>query len=271
MREAWITLWKENVDGHIRSVKLNELAYVTIDPHALTSETFAFFKKQKEDEEPAFILRFGQEPVQARLSPINKPSAQDTSLQHMPRKPDVPAHFTWATSKKTGRPHANDGWEYEMRSGEKVRVMKDAGRNWYIVSGRTGVTGYCHSSWLDFGDGHHHEDPKTAYVRFLKDIQEVLVSGNLREFPAMPSYIDTCTKPECQQVKEDEASVGICVHDLMVLLGGSGCYSHEWLKESRNMWHPDRFSRYCVPAVADQLKAKAQQMFVLYGLLMEMV
>lgn len=269
VRDAWMALWKEGRDGNLGSVELNDLAYVAINPHTLTSDTFAFFKKQNEGEEAAFILRFSPEPVQAHLPRTATLSVQDTSLQHVPRKPEEPTHFAWATSKKTGKPHANDGWEYEMKSGEKVKVIKDVGRNWYVVIGRSGVTGYCHSSWLDFGNGHNHENPKTAYVRFLENIREMLVPGKLRQFPTMTSYIDMCTKSECQRVKEDGSSLGICAHDLMMLLAGSGCYSYEWLKDGRNMWHPDRFSRYCAPAFAKQLKAEAQQMFVMYTLLME--
>jgi methylenetetrahydrofolate dehydrogenase (NADP+)/methenyltetrahydrofolate cyclohydrolase/formyltetrahydrofolate synthetase len=56
---------------------------------------------------------------------------------------------------------------------------------------------------------------------------------------------------------------------LEVLLRGSGRYSYAWLKEERNIWHPDRFSRFCQADFVDQLKVKAEQMFVLYGVLMQ--
>jgi methylenetetrahydrofolate dehydrogenase (NADP+)/methenyltetrahydrofolate cyclohydrolase/formyltetrahydrofolate synthetase len=64
--------------------------------------------------------------------------------------------------------------------------------------------------------------------------------------------------------------VGICAHDLKVLLAGSGDYSVAWLKDARNQWHPDRFGWYCAAESVGPLKAKAEQMFVLYGLVMEM-
>jgi hypothetical protein len=56
---------------------------------------------------------------------------------------------------------------------------------------------------------------------------------------------------------------------LEVLLRGSGSFSYEWLKEERNRWHPDRFRQLCDPGRSGALKLKAQQLFVLYGVLME--
>jgi hypothetical protein len=44
------------------------MQYIAMDPHASTSETFAMFKKQEQGADAEFILRFGDEPVQSRLS-----------------------------------------------------------------------------------------------------------------------------------------------------------------------------------------------------------
>ena len=85
----------------------------------------------------------------------------------------------------------------------------------------------------------------------------------------MTSYVDECTEPDCQLAKEDVSSVGICVHDLLVLMMGSGRYDYKLLKGQRNVWHPDKFGQFCHPDHAERLKPMAEQMFVLFGILME--
>lgn len=85
----------------------------------------------------------------------------------------------------------------------------------------------------------------------------------------MKSYVHDCTKVECKPQKQDESLLGICVHDLLALLEGSGRFSYEWLKEGRNLWHPDRFAQFCKPEEAERLKPMAEEMFVMYGILMD--
>ena len=157
-----------------------------------------------------------------------------------------------------------------MNKGDRVKVLKDMGRDWFIVLGREDAKGYMHGTWLDFGNSKMHADPRSAFHRFQEDLQRLLVPGQLTEFPVIKDYIDSCTDNACQQYKEAEGSLGICLHDLEVLLGGSGNYCHTWLKESRNVWHPDRFARYCHPDHVEHLKPMAEQMFVYYGILMAM-
>jgi methylenetetrahydrofolate dehydrogenase (NADP+)/methenyltetrahydrofolate cyclohydrolase/formyltetrahydrofolate synthetase len=223
-------------------------------------------KKQGFGHEAPFILRVGQEPVQASM-----PTA-DQRLQLLASLADS-THFQWATSLKSGRPHQHaaelDTWELELKKGQRVKVLRDLGKDWYLVAGEKNQKGYVHGSWLDFNDHRFHEDPKTAWARFNDATQKILDEGKASEFPCMRSYVDVCTIDGCKAVKDDPLSLGICAHDLMVLLEGSGCYSLEWIKDSRNMWHPDRFTRYCIPEHADGLKVMAQQLFVLYGILME--
>ena len=42
------------------------------------------------------------------------------------------------------------------------------------------------------------------------------------------------------------------------------------MKEERIVWHPDKFARYCHTDHKEELKTYAQEMFVLYGVLMDM-
>lgn len=235
--------------------------YVAINAHAATSETFAFIKKQKAGEETPFILHFDQEPVYARLFP------DDRRLQHVDVKLED-THFLWAVSKRAGRPH-RDEWELDLNKGERVKVLQDMGCDWFVVEGRKAVKGWVHRSWLNFSNGQLHRDPKTAYSRFIDEMQKILVPGQLRSFPSISDYIDLCTRSECRSTKDDGNLTGVCYHDLEGLLRGSGRYSYAWLKEERNIWHPDRFSRFCQADFVDQLKVKAEQMFVLYGVLMQ--
>jgi hypothetical protein len=85
----------------------------------------------------------------------------------------------------------------------------------------------------------------------------------------MTKYVDECTRAGCQPLKEDVSGLGICTHDLLVLLQASGKYSYGWLKEERNVWHPDRYARFCHPDHVERLRLQAEQMFVMYGILME--
>lgn len=143
------------------------------------------------------------------------------------------------------------------------------GRNWHIAVIKRGVRGWVHGSWLEFGDGKVHTDSKAAYAQFMEDLERLLIPGEMRDFPMMTSYVNECARDECRLQKQDACSLGICIHDLFVLLQGSGKVSYEWLKEGRNLWHPDRFARFCEPEQAERLKPMAEQMFVMYGVLME--
>jgi methylenetetrahydrofolate dehydrogenase (NADP+)/methenyltetrahydrofolate cyclohydrolase/formyltetrahydrofolate synthetase len=240
--------------------------FVAIDAHASKSETFALINKQSPGQESPFILHFGEEPVHARLSTANY------SLQLIDPKRQY-LTFRWATCTKTGRPHgpSQDMWELRVKKGQTIKVLQSAGGDWHIVVDQKGMKGYAHSSWLDFTNRLHHqplEKPEGAWRRYSDDVKK-MVSGPVSNFLDMTDYVNDCTRAGCQLVKDSESSLGICAHDLRVLLGGSGCYCLEWLKEDRNKWHPDRFARLCAPQHAGLLKVKAQQLFVLYGILME--
>jgi methylenetetrahydrofolate dehydrogenase (NADP+)/methenyltetrahydrofolate cyclohydrolase/formyltetrahydrofolate synthetase len=275
---------------------------VAVNPHARNGETFAFLKKQSVEKEAPFIIHFEEEPVHSNLSCTTEkvtpnashssitsdnenpqpeqqhtnescyrePHRLDLRLQHVAQRPEKSIPLQWATSKKSGRPHAQESWELELKKGEQVEVIQDMGRDWFVVMDKRRGKGWAHGSWLDFGNRRVHADAKHAYKQFEEDLGKALVPGQLCSFPTMTSYVlDACTKAECQPLREDISLLGICVHDLLALLEGSGRYSYEWLKEGRNCWHPDRFARFCHPGHADRLKPMAEQMFVMYGMLME--
>jgi methylenetetrahydrofolate dehydrogenase (NADP+)/methenyltetrahydrofolate cyclohydrolase/formyltetrahydrofolate synthetase len=174
----------------------------------------------------------------------------------------------WATSKRAGSSHL-DAWELELKQGEKVKILQEMGSDWFVVEGRKGIKGWVHGSWLDFSNRQTRPDARTAYHQFSGEIQDMLVPGQPRAFPSLANYADSCTRAGCRPVKDDGSLTGLCLHDLETLLRGSGCYAYAWLKEQRNIWHPDRFARFCQPAHAGQLKVKAEQLFVLYGVLMQ--
>jgi methylenetetrahydrofolate dehydrogenase (NADP+)/methenyltetrahydrofolate cyclohydrolase/formyltetrahydrofolate synthetase len=221
-------------------------------------------KKQKKGEEAPFILRFSSEPVHYRLpAPLHK----ELRITEVETDADDKS-FQWAYSLKSGRPR-NDEWELELKKGQKIKVLQDRGRDWLVVADTKGKIGFTHRSWLDFSGRQLRLNPLAAWNRFAEDASKIVQYGNLSEFPQLKKYMDTCTKAECMAVKENASSLGICAHDLRVLLEGSGCYAYEWVKNGRNMWHPDRFARHCMPEHAERLKVKAQELFVLYGTLME--
>lgn len=235
--------------------------HVAINPYTPTSTTFTFLKKELPDLRTPFIIQFGDK-VTMDLPPKHR-AGQCLLLPD----PDERQHFQWATSKKSGRPHPGEARELELTKGQKIKVLTDMGRDWHICVARNGMKGWAHGSWLDFGNRKLHQDPKVAFEQFNTAIRNMFVT-QLQEFPAMNEFMDMCTLEECNEIKSPEL-LGICLHDLQALLEGSNRYSYAWLKEERNLWHPDRFARFCVPERAGELKIKAEQMFVLYGVLME--
>lgn len=194
----------------------------------------------------------------------------DQRVQPTTAKKEEAAPGRGATSKKTGRPHPLEERELNLKKGERVRVIADMGRAWYIGVNAKGVQGYIHGSWLHFDDRKVHRDDKAAaYLQFRDDMERLFVPGELHGFPVMTDYVNTCDKLDCKQRKEDPSLPGICIHDLSTLLSASGNYSYEWLKDGRNIWHPDRFVRFCQPGQAERLKPMTECMFVMYGKLMD--
>ncbi|KAJ4337780.1 hypothetical protein N0V95_008238 [Ascochyta clinopodiicola] len=261
MQQAFNRLWH----GSPTSEELSELVLVALDPHAPVGETFVFIKKQHDAQEAPFVVRFYQEPIYATATT----PTQDTRLQHVDIKPDKSTHFRWATSKRDGRPHRGDSRELELKKGQKIKVWGHKGRDWFIAEGQRGVKGWVHGSWLDSHDSKEHRDPRSTYLQFQEDMRRLLVPGQMREFPAFHAYTNTCTNAACAPLKSN-TQLGICVHDLQTLLMGSERYSYAWLKEERNVWHPDRFARFCDVERRDRLKEEAREVFVLYGVLMDM-
>lgn len=196
------------------------------------------------------------------------PTVQDTRLQVGERRPDKPKSFRWAMCKRGGRPHASDSWELELKKGQVVKVWEDRGSDWFVVEVQGGTRGWAHGSRLAFYGSKMHKDPHGTYLQFEEDMRKLLDPGQLRKFPPLSEYMDMCTESGCRPAKDD-SRLGICVHDLQTLLQGSSCYCYEWLKEERNMWHPDKFARFCHPDHKEELKTSAQEVFVMYGVLMD--
>lgn len=241
---------------------------VALDPHCPAGETFAFIKKQHDAQEAPFAIHFHQVDTRTTETPQNLPEAQGMVLQRTQQQQEKPKFFRWAISKRDGRPHQRDYWELELKKGQKIKVGDDLGRNWFSAEGPGGVNGWVHGTWFEFCGGKVHQDAQGTYTRFQEDMRKVLLPGQLREFPAMREYLTACANPACQSLMSG-SQLGVCGHNLQALLSGSGRYSSAWLKEERNVWHPDKFARYCHPTHKERLKASAQEMFVLYGVLMD--
>lgn len=173
-------------------------------------------------------------------------------------------------SKRKGRPHCTDSWELELKKGEKVKVWEEKGANWYIVERKGGSRGFVHGTWLAFCGEKVHKDLGSAYTRFQEDTRQLLIPGSqLRTFPVLRDYTNDCANAACEALKSG-SEVGICAHELQTLVEGSGCYSYEKLRQDRMVWHPDKFARFCHPEHRERLRGSAQELFVLYGVLMDM-
>jgi hypothetical protein len=218
---------------------------------------------------PAPKERLEQVPV-SRTAPQPTEPRPDARLQHIPQLPKKPESFRWARSKHTGRPNPKDNWELAMKKGEMVKVLEEQGRDWYVVRNTRGGQGFAHKTWLDFKIK-VHIDPKEAYVRFSDEMDLLLEPGKLHQFPDLSKYMNACDDDSCKALKEDNAGISICTHDLERLLRGSGDYTVDFLKSERNTWHPDKFARYCHPDFRDNLKAKAETLFVLFGILIDLL
>jgi hypothetical protein len=171
--------------------------------------------------------------------------------------------FQAAVSKRTGRSHVKDSWELELKKGERVKILKYMGNDWFFVEDRRKQNGWVHGAWLDFQQMIPHVDPREAYARFTVDVEKMLKAGNIRTFPVLSRYMNACAKEVCSPLKKDTHCLGICIHDLHELMHGSGDYCLDTLKLERNKWHPDRFARYCHPEHREFLREKAQVLFVL--------
>lgn len=287
VHNAWIKLWSGNTAApsltelselvvssvvSFASPRTNTAQLVAFDPHTPVAETFALIKKQHGAHEAPFVIHFHQDTTHTADAIQSAPPVQpvpDTRLQHIKCEPEQPDSFRWAISKSTGRPHPKDSWELELKNGQKVKVWIDLGRDWYLAENGLGIRGWVHSTWLAFCGGRVHKDSRSTYTRFQEDMRKLLVPGQLCDFPPLRDYMSECANAACQPLKTT-TRIGICVHDLHMLLEGSGNYSYDWLKEERNVWHPDKFARYCHPSHKERLRTCAQEVFVLYGVLMDL-
>ncbi|KAJ4350046.1 uncharacterized protein N0V89_008667 [Didymosphaeria variabile] len=280
LQGAWKDLWgNESSQGLLLPHCYAELAYVAINAHSPTGGTFAFFKKIRDGHEAEFILRFEPEDVVSRLHEKQDalPEMREETSRASGQVVSVPKNleglqvFQWAISKHTGRSHAKDSWELDLKKGERVKILKYFGNDWFFVENRRGENGWVHKAWLDFQQMIPHVDPQEAYTQFTVDVEKMLKAGNICSFPDLSRYMSACTKDACSPLKKDTHCLGICIHDLHELMCGSGEYDLDRLKMERHKWHPDKFARYCHPDHRDTLREKAQAVFVLFGVLMDIL
>lgn len=204
---------------------------------------------------------------------MRQEGASHTSGQvvNVPKNAEGLQVFKWAISKHTGRSHARDSWELDLKKGERVKILKDMGNDWFLVENRRGENGWVHKAWLDSQQMVPHIDPRQAYARFTVDVEKMLKAGDIRSFPDLSRYMNACTKDACNPLKKGTRCLGICIHDLHELMCGSGEYTLDTLKTERYKWHPDKFARYCHPDHREILREKAQALFVLFGVLMDIL
>ncbi|KAF2648924.1 hypothetical protein K491DRAFT_573696, partial [Lophiostoma macrostomum CBS 122681] len=252
---GWRKLWQTPEDSEAYKEELSKLAHVSIDPYKPLCNQYVFILKSEAGKEPDFALQFDGQELVLRHSFVK---------DKIQRSYQAPRKFIWAYSKHTGRPHRTDTWELPMKKDQRVKVYKDQGNDWYLVENMQGKQGFAHSSWLDL-----KRIQVDVYQEFVHDVDAKFKLGTITVFPNMRLFVvDRCSKEECKHNKA-AGDLNICAHELEHLLRGSGCYSHAFLKEERNKWHPDKFARHCHPAHRDDLKRKSQELFVMMGLLMD--
>ncbi|KAF2475315.1 uncharacterized protein BDR25DRAFT_279346 [Lindgomyces ingoldianus] len=271
LRKGWNHLWKYSPQGP--GTPKIDLAHVAINPHSPIGDDFLFIMKQLDGRDADFVLHIHPNDIASRLTEVNKTTPSEKQQDHQqviplkshPRKAPV---FKWAKAKCSGRSHKDDIWELNLVKGEKVKVLQEQGDVWCVVEDTKGRKGWVPRIYLDF-KMRTANTPEDAYALWKEKTTKVFSEGNAKLFPDPSSFMDLCTKPECRRTKNDGMVLQICIHDLGMLLGGSGRYSYSFLKDERNQWHPDKFARFCHLNHREELKKKAEELFVLIGSLMD--
>ena len=204
------------------------------------------------------------------VSPNENPQ-NDHEAVSVRKNVDGLQEYYWGVSKHTGRSHRTDSWELELKKGERIKILKYMGNDWFLAENRRNDKGWVHRAWLDFQEMVPHVEPRQAYARFTADVDKLMKAGNIRSFPKLANYMNACAKVACNTLKKDPQQLSICVHDLHELMRGAGEYTLDTLKAERNKWHPDKFGRYCHPDHRDMLSEKAQALFVLFGVMMDVL
>lgn len=174
--------------------------------------------------------------------------------------------YRWARANYKGRPHTTDTWELYLKKGQRLKVLRDMGKNWFIAQNSKGEKGWVHRTHLTFDLV--KKEASQMYPQWKVDMEKLFEAGDMRSFPDLAWYTDACKLEVCQSWKK-EGPLGICAHDLKKLLFGSGVYSLEYLKTERVKWHPDKFSRFCHADHREELKPRAEALFVLFGTLID--
>lgn len=165
-------------------------------------------------------------------------------------------------ARRSGRPNVNDTWDLKLKKNEFLKVLKYHGRNWWLLENGDGERGYAYMSWIDF-DWRGKLDMREAYHRFHHDTEKLLSEGPIATFLNLKVYMRaSCQNQRCLHHKT-KTDLGVCIHELASLLKGFSEFSYAFVKDQRNQWHPDRFSRLCVPEKKDVFAKKAEQLFML--------
>jgi len=168
---------------------------------------------------------------------------------------------------KYGGTATKDKRELPLRKGEYLTIISEMSEFWYIVRNKEYKQGWVHSTWVTL-----LEEPQglaELYTAWKAKCDAAFAMGGLTTFPELPMSIRPCKAVSCASRKAQQGNLGVCQHDVASLLRGSGKYSYKFLKTERNSWHPDKFSQQCAPGNREELKKKSEQLFVIYGLLME--
>lgn len=169
---------------------------------------------------------------------------------------------------KYGGTATKDKRELPLRKGEYLTIISEMSEFWYIVRNKEDKQGWVHSTWVTLLE-EEPQGPVELYSAWKARCDAAFAKGSLTTFPELPTSIRSCKAVSCANLKTQLGNLGVCQHDVASLLRGSGKYSYKFLKTERNSWHPDKFGQQCAPGNREELKKKSEQLFIIYGLLME--
>jgi hypothetical protein len=105
---------------------------------------------------------------------------------------------------------------------------------------------------------------KAQYIVWKAECDRHFAKGQrMKTFPAPPLDICICQLVSCKN-RKIESNLMACVHDVELLLRGSGQYSHAWLKKQMLNWHPDRIGQRSEPEFRAEACRKATEMFAIF-------
>ncbi|OCK75124.1 hypothetical protein K432DRAFT_362578 [Lepidopterella palustris CBS 459.81] len=247
-------------------VKLTSAQHFSLDPHTVGQHVI--IEKSKPDKHIRFNYSMLTSLKEQQLPDILH-GIMNYGYDRGWSYSDQPGVQQYAIARHGGCA-THDRVELFLQKGEVIKVIEIKGQFWVIGENARGKKGWIHRNWIDMvAESEIPKNPAEVYKIWKISCDAAFAKGGIQEFPELPQSTKFCKAASCVGVKKEPGSLGACQHDVAKLLRGSGAYSFDFLKTERNAWHPDKFGQRCNPEKKALLQKKSEELFVIFGLLME--